>query len=212
MKKKDEGESLRPTQIKKIARFHLIENDLYRRGFSIPLFKCLAEDEAQYVMNELHNGICDFHTGRRTLKARILRVGYYWPTMEKDVVSFTRRCLKCQADDNDKHAPPHTLHTIMAPWLFAQWGMDIVRPFPPGPAQKKFLLVVIDYFTKWVEVEPLATITTTQVQKFCWKFICRFGLPRTIITDNGRQFINRKLEGFFEDLGIRHATGSVEHP
>lgn len=95
------------------------------------------------------------------------------------------------------HTPPDTLHTIVSPWPFAQLGMDIVGPFPPGRAQKKFLLVAIDYFTKWVEAEPLASITTAQVQRFCWKLICKFGLPKTIITDNGRQFMDRKLKQFY---------------
>lgn len=127
-------------------------------------------------------------------------------------MAFTRRCLKFQAHANDKHAPTHELHTIVAPWPFAQWRMDIVGPFSTRMAQKKFLLVAVDYFTKWVEAEPLANITATQVRNFCWKLICRFGLPRTIITDNGRQFIDRKLERFFHELGIRHTTSSVEHP
>lgn len=101
-------------------------------------------------------------------------------------MTFAKKCLSCQAHANDHHAPPHNLHSMIAPWPFARWGMDIVGPFPSGPAQKKFLLVVVDYFTKWVEAEPLAMITASQVQKFCWKLIYRFGLPKTIITDNGR--------------------------
>lgn len=137
-------------------------------------------------MDELHNGVCGFHTGGRTLKARILRAGYYWPTVEKDAMLFARKCLKCQAHANEPHAPPHNFHSIVAPWPFAQWGMDIVGPFPPATGQRKFLLVAVDYFTKWVEAEPLATITASQVQKFCWKLFCRFGLPRSVITDNGR--------------------------
>lgn len=63
MKKQDEGEVLKATETKKIARFLLVGSDLYRRGFSTPLLKCLAEGEAKYVMDELHNGICGFHTG-----------------------------------------------------------------------------------------------------------------------------------------------------
>jgi len=65
--------------------------------------------------------------------------------------------------------------------------MDIVDPFPIGRAQKKFILVVVDYFTKWVEVEALANITARQVHTFVWQnIVCWFGLPHTIITDNGR--------------------------
>ena len=65
--------------------------------------------------------------------------------------------------------------------------MDILGPFPMVSGQRKFLLVAIDYFTKWVEAEPLAKITEVKVQDFVWKsIVCRFGLPRTLITDNGR--------------------------
>lgn len=163
-------------------------------------------------MNELHHGICGFHTGWRALKARVLRVGYYWPNIEEDAKIFVEKCVGCQAHANNPRAPPYELHTIVSPWPFAQWGMDIVDPFPPGQGQKKFLLLAIDYFTKWAEAEPLATITATQVQKFCWRLICRFGLPKTIVTDNGRQFVDRKLGQFFRDLGIKHTTSSVEHP
>lgn len=176
------------------------------------MLKCLGKDEAQYVMNELHHGICGFHTGWRALKARVLRVGYYWPNIEEDAKIFVEKCVGCQAHANNPRAPPYELHTIVSPWPFAQWGMDIVDPFPPGQGQKKFLLLAIDYFTKWAEAEPLATITATQVQKFCWRLICRFGLPKTIVTDNGRQFVDRKLGQFFRDLGIKHTTSSVEHP
>ncbi|XP_017420172.1 uncharacterized protein LOC108330177 [Vigna angularis] len=180
MTKQDAGQPVKPTDARKIARYLLVGDDLYSRGFSTPFLKCLGKEEACYVMDEVHNGICGFHTGRRTLKARILRARYYWPTMEEDTKIFVQKCLGCQAHANNTHLPPNTLHTITSPWSFAQWGMDIVGPFP--------------------------------VQKVCWKLICRFGLPRTIITDNGRQFIDRKLAEFYTSLGIKHVTSSVEHP
>lgn len=90
--------------------------------------------------------------------------------------------------------------------------MDIVGPFPAGRAQKKFILVAVDYFMKWVEAEALTTITTRQVLNFFWKIICKLGLPRTVVTDNGRQFVDKKLKAFYQSLGIKHVTSSVEHP
>jgi len=64
--------------------------------------------------------------------------------------------------------------------------MDIIDPFAPGKGQTKFLLVGVDYFTKWIEVEPLASISAKNVQNFVWRsIICRFGIPHTIIADNG---------------------------
>nr|KYP36467.1 Pol polyprotein [Cajanus cajan] len=91
--------------------------------------------------------------------------------------------------------------------------MDFLGPFPKAKGQCKFLLVGVDYFTKWIEAEPLATITANNVQKFLWKnIITRFGIPYAIITDNGLQFTDQKLNKFMTDLGIRHRFTSVEHP
>ena len=77
--------------------------------------------------------------------------------------------------------------TISSPWPFAQWGIDIVGPLPQGKGQVKFLLVAIDYFTKWVEVEALATIIEARIRSFVWKnIIYRFRIPLMIISNNGR--------------------------
>jgi len=213
LRKCEAGEEVRPTERRRALRFVIIGENLYKRGFTAPLLKCLSADEAEYVMNEVHNGICGMHTSRRTMKARILRAGYFWPTMEEDCEAMIRKCTGCQAHGNDMKRAPTELHSLTAPWPFAQWGMDIVGPFPIGRAQKKFILVAVDYFTKWVEAEALANITARQVHSFVWRnIICRFGLPHTIIMDNGRQFIDKKLRDFYKQVGIRHVTSSVEHP
>ena len=86
---------------------------------------------------------------------------------------------------------------IASPWLFAQWGIDIVVSLSQGKGQVKFLLIAIDYFTKWVEAEALATITKVRIRSFVWKnIICRFGIPLTIISDNGWQFNSRGFRDF----------------
>ena len=94
---------------------------------------------------------------------------------------------------------------MVALWLFAQWGLDILGPFPMGTRQMKFLVVGIDYFTKWVEVEPVARITQQNVRNFVWKnIICRFRIPRILVSNNGRQFDNTPFSNFCEQLGIRN--------
>jgi len=91
--------------------------------------------------------------------------------------------------------------------------MDIIGPFALGKGQCKFLLVVIDYFTKWIEAEPLTALTARNVKIFVWKnIVCRFSLPQVIITDNGQKFTDRGLAKFYEKLNIKHITSSVEHP
>uniref|UniRef100_A0A2N9JBP4 Reverse transcriptase domain-containing protein n=1 Tax=Fagus sylvatica TaxID=28930 RepID=A0A2N9JBP4_FAGSY len=145
------------------------------------------EAEANYVMREVHEGICGNHSGARSLVHKLVRAGYYWPTMQKDAVSYTRACDKCQRFGNLIHSPSETLTPMTAPWPFAQWGLDIMGPLPVGRRQLKFLVMGIDYFTKWVEAEPLATITEKNIRGFVWKgIICRFGNPELLYqtTDN----------------------------
>jgi len=101
----------------------------------------------------------------------ILRAGYYWPTLKVNSADFVKRCQNCQEHGPLIHLHPHDLKYINSPWPFSLWGMDIVGPFPPATGQRKFLLVVVDYFTKWIEVEPLVKITAQQVQSFVWKDI-----------------------------------------
>ena len=143
----------------KCSRFTIVGSELYRRGYARPLLKCVTNEQAQYILKELHQGMCGLHIGSRNTLSRILRVGYYWPTMQADYIEYTRKCKKCQEFSNLIHTKPEALHSIMPPWPFAMWGMDIVGPFPPGKGQCKFLLVGVDYFTKWIEAEPLATIS-----------------------------------------------------
>ena len=103
--------------------------------------------------------------------------------------------------------------TITTPWPFAQWGIDIVDPLPLGKCQVKFLLIAIDYFTKWVEAEALAKITEAKIRSFVWKnIICRFGIPMTIISNNGWQFDNQGFRDFCSNLGIRFQFSSPRHP
>ncbi|KAL0447247.1 UNVERIFIED_CONTAM: hypothetical protein Slati_1852600 [Sesamum latifolium] len=112
---------------------------------------------------------------------------------------------------------PHTSasrtpHYHVIPCPFRQWGIDIVGPFPLAVGQRKFLLVAVDYFTKWVKVEPLARITEGEVMKFIWKnIICHFGIPREIISDNGRQFQGQKIQEWCHGLRIKQRFTTVAH-
>ena len=78
------------------------------------------------------------------------------------------------------------LNPLSSPWLFAQWGLDIIGSFLKAAGNKRYLPVSTDYFTKWVEVKPLANIRDMGAKKFVWKnIVTRFGVPHTLISDNG---------------------------
>ena len=110
------------------ARFALIKRTLYKRGFSLPYLRCLDKTEVEYVMREVHEGIYGNHSGARSLAHKLVRAGYYWPTMQKDAISYTCACDKCQRFGNLIHSPLETLTLMTAPWPFSLWGLDIIGP------------------------------------------------------------------------------------
>ncbi|KAK2996844.1 hypothetical protein RJ639_025975 [Escallonia herrerae] len=145
------------------------EGILYKKSFSLPYLRCLRPSESLYALQEVHEGICGQHLGGRTLAQKILRQGYYWPTMQKDAIEFTRRCDQCQKFAPLSHTPVAPLTSIVSPIPFAVWGMDLLGPFPMASGQRRFMIVAIDYFTKWTEAESLATITSAKCEDFFWK-------------------------------------------
>ncbi|KAF5468681.1 hypothetical protein F2P56_012818 [Juglans regia] len=148
-----------------------------------------AIEQAQYVLAEIHEGVCGNHASKRALALRIARAVYYWPNTHKDADKFARKCLKCQENAPIPHCPPAELTFVTAQWPFVQWGLDLIDPLPTGKGGVKFVIVAVDYFTKWVKAEALATITTRAITNFLWKsIICRFGIPQSFISDNGRNF------------------------
>ncbi|RVW76719.1 Gag-Pol polyprotein [Vitis vinifera] len=101
----------------------------------------------------------------------------------------------------------------LRPMAFRAVGMDIVGPLPTAPAQKKFLLVATDYFSKWVEAEAYASIKDKDVTKFVWKnIVCRFGIPQIIIADNDPQFDSIAFRNFCSELSIRNSYSTPRYP
>jgi hypothetical protein len=198
---------------RRASKFTLVSGKLYKRGRTTPLLRCLGEGETHLVLLEVHEGVCGSHIGGRALAAKLLRAGYYWPTMLQDSSNFVKKCDKCQRFSDKKHVPAQELTSVYSPWPFHKWAVDIVGPFPLAPGQLKFLIVGVDYFTKWIEAEAVAKITAERVKKFYWKkIICRFGLPKCIVSDNGTQFASSTVLDFCKNLGIQTKFVSVIHP
>ncbi|GJS06255.1 reverse transcriptase domain-containing protein [Tanacetum coccineum] len=121
-----------------------------------------------YVLREIHEGSCSMHDGTRSVVAKGLQIGYYWPTMHEDARKLIRACQDCIVHKPVPRSPQQKLSPITSSWPFYKWGIDITGPFPKGPGKVKFLIVAIDYFTKWIEAKPVATITGNQIKKFMW--------------------------------------------
>ena len=174
---------------RKAARYTLVDGTLFRHGFTHPILTCVSGDECTRIMAELHEGICGSHVGGRLLASKVVRAGFYWPTIRQDCVGYAQRCKQCQQHADWHKASPEELRSIYSPWPFHTWGIDILGPFLVAIRQMKYMIVAIEYFTKCIEAEPVAQITAHKVQHLVWKnIVCRFGVPRRLVSDNGTQF------------------------
>ncbi|XP_030955915.1 uncharacterized protein LOC115978025 [Quercus lobata] len=115
---------------KRAARFTILNDALYKRGFSMPYLKCVDEEEARYILEEIHGGICGDHAGPRSLVNKVVRTGYFWPTMQVDAAEIVKRCDKCQRYGNVQRPPAERLTTIASPWPFAQWEWTSSARYP----------------------------------------------------------------------------------
>ena len=120
---------------------------------------------------------------------KIMRQVYYWTTMEADYVAHDQKCHQCHVHVDLKHMPPMPLHTMISPW-FSTWGIDIIKKIHLTASNgHEFILVAIDYFTKWIEVASYKVLNLKKVAQFIQiNIICRYGVPHKIISNNGLHF------------------------
>nr|XP_027075972.1 uncharacterized protein LOC113699821 [Coffea arabica] len=97
------------------SKFFLNEEVVYKRTSDLGLLRCVDEDEAEYLMKEVHSGVCGSHMNGHLLAKKIMRTGYFWLTMEHDCVVFVRKCVKCQLHGDVMRTPPTELHSMTAP-------------------------------------------------------------------------------------------------
>ena len=179
----------------------------------MPLLRCVDEEEAMKVLYEIHEGKCGNHASGPSTARKAMRQGYYWPSMERDANDFARKCDKCQRHANYSRKPPNELTSMTSPWHFAIWGIDLIGALPPDRGGAKYAVVTVDYFTKWVEAEPLVKITDKHIITFVRKFIVyRYGVPYKIISDNSTQFEGETFEEYCRERGIRRSFSAVVHP
>ncbi|GKV33929.1 hypothetical protein SLEP1_g42365 [Rubroshorea leprosula] len=198
---------------RKASRYTLLDGILYKRSYSLPLLRCLTPYEAEYALREVHEGVCGSHVGAQTLAHKVLCQGYYWPNMQEDAAQFVQKCQKCQFFAHLTHQPAKELRNLVAPWPFAQWGLDLLGPFVKGVGGVTHLVVAVDYFTKWVKARPLSSLTLRRIEDFVFSaIICRYGIPNQIVTDNGPQFNCTSFRDFCSSYGIKLLFTSVYHP
>ena len=196
------------------VNFFLGGNILYRKNHDMVLLQCVDAREAEQILIEVHKGSFGMHANGHAMARKILRVGYYRLTMESNCCIHVRKYHKCQAFTDNVNAPPIPLNVLVAPWPFSMWGIDVIRAIEPKASNgHRFILVAIDYFTKWVEATSYASVTKSVVIRFIKKeIICRYGLPRKIITNNATNLNNKMMKEMCEDFKIQHHNSMPYRP
>ena len=100
------------------SRFTIHRGALYKRGFFTPVLKCIARGDTDYVPREVHERVCGNHIGARALAGKVLRQGYYWPTMLRDATELVKKCKVCQEHAKISHLPSEPLTSVTSPWPF----------------------------------------------------------------------------------------------
>ena len=133
--------------------------------------------------------------------------------MQKDVTEYVRKCERHQKHAPLIHQPAGYLNSVNSLWPFAHWGLDILVPFPRAIGNRRFILIVVDYFTKWAEAEALVNIRDLDVKMFLWRnLVTRFGMLDSLISDNGLQFNSRAFRKFCSDLSIKNRYSTLAYP
>jgi len=176
------------------------------------LLKCITQDDGIKLLDDIHIGSCGNHAASRTLVGKAFRAGFYWLSAVANAEKLVRRCEGCQFFSKRTHIRAHKIQTIPSSWSFACWCLDMIGPFKPAPGNFKFIFVLADKFSKWIEYMPLFKATSEKAVEFLNQIIHRFGVPNNIITDLGTQFTGTTFWDFCDDRGIVIKYVSVAHP
>jgi hypothetical protein len=201
------------------SRYVILGDFLFRRSVDGILLRCVNNEEAHKLLQETHGSSDSVihvggHFSAKTIAFKIIRKGYYWPSIFRDSYNFSRSCDKCQKFVGKECLSAMPLQPVLPDFPFSKWGLDFIGPInPPSSAGQVFILTATDYFMKWTEVVPLKHSQDEQVISFLeTNIFSRFGIPLEIITDNGPAFISAKLTQFLAKLGVKHFTSSAYYP
>jgi hypothetical protein len=165
-------------------------------------------------LSDFHEGYCGRHIIWKTTANKILRVGFYWPTLFFDVHKKVTSCHKCQVFEGKRELFPLLLKPIFVEAPFQQWGFDFIgEVHAPSSGQHKWILAATNYFTKWIEVVPCKKDTNSVIIKFLENnILSHFGCPRKIITNNETTFRSKNLIEFCSKYHITLGHSTTYYP
>jgi hypothetical protein len=195
------------------CHYIILGDTLYRRGIDSIFRCCLNFEEAEKALNDCHSGACGGHMSGYATAQKILRVGYFWPSLFKDCITAVQKCHACQTYNQKIRSHPDPLHPVVLVGPFAKWGIDFMTCHPHSAGGHGYIIVAVDYFTKWAEAMRTFDNTGKTATLFLFNHvITHFGVPQAIVTDHGSNFRNNMMSELTEKLGLRHDSSTPYYP
>ncbi|GJW37695.1 reverse transcriptase domain-containing protein [Tanacetum coccineum] len=173
--------------------------------------RCVYGQEAVDILTACHNGPTGGHHGANYTAKKVFDSGFYWPTIYRDAHDLVTRCDACQRQGKISQRDEMPQNAIQVCEIFDIWGIDFMGPFPSSRGNK-YILVAVDYLSKWVEAKALPTNDARVVCKFLKSLFARFGTPRAIISDRGTHFCNDQFAKVMLKYGVTHRLSTAYHP
>ncbi|XP_074278654.1 uncharacterized protein LOC141602249 [Silene latifolia] len=174
--------------------------------------RCVPSEEVKPIISHCHDMPSGGHGISRKTAVRVLQCGFCWPSLFHDVATYVKGCDKCQRSGNISRRHEIPMNYILEVELFDVWGIDYQGPFPSSNGYE-YILVAVDYVSKWVEAIPTETCDAKSVTKPMETIIFpRFGVPRIVISDRGTHFRERTLDALLRKHGVQHRRSLSYHP
>lgn len=199
--------------IQQSARYSWISGYLFHTGLDQEIRRCIREDDVYDILKACHDGPCGGHFADKRTTHKVLRMGYYWPSLFKDEKKYVQACDSCQrmGQPNHRDEMPLNPQVILEP--FERWALDFIGPINPLSNQRVYILVCTDYMTKWVEAKALIRAMEESVLTFLFEEIfVRFGVPRELVTDGGPPFNSHGFKDTLQKYHINHKMTTPYHP
>ncbi|GJZ85656.1 putative nucleotidyltransferase, ribonuclease H [Tanacetum coccineum] len=173
--------------------------------------RCVAGNEILEILTHCHTGPTRGHHSASITRRKVYETGFYWPSIFKDAKDYVMKYDACQKSGNISSQNEMPQNNIQVCEVFDVWGLDFIGPFPDSRINK-YILVMVDYVSKWVEAQELPTNDARVVVKFLKGLFARFGVPKALISDRGTHFCNSQLEKALLKYGVTHKISTVYHP
>ncbi|GKE28070.1 reverse transcriptase domain-containing protein [Tanacetum coccineum] len=173
--------------------------------------RCVAGQEVVDILTACHNGPTGIHYSANYTAKKVFDSGFYWPMIYKDAHDLVTRCDTCRCQGKISQRDEMPQNSIQVCEIFDVWGIDFIGSFPFS-RRNKYILVAVDYLSKWVEAKALSTNDARVVCKFLKSLFARFSTPRAIISDRGTHFCNDQFAKVMLKYRVTHCLSTAYHP